>query len=297
MITIPEGENRTCHPRLPPWFTRRPKESERIRSFKRFLNRSGLITVCRSAGCPNIHECFDRHTATFMILGDICTRRCRFCGVSKGQPRKIDPEEPERIGGGVRTLGIRHAVVTSVTRDDLIDGGAAHFARTVEAIHRYAPDATVEVLVPDFHGKPESLLTVLQAGVQVLSHNVETVPRLYGWIRPEADFDRSIQLLKAAKDHFPDTNIKSGLMLGLGEQLTEVLDVYRRLSEASCDALTLGQYLRPSLQSEPVHEYLDPARFEAYRIAAVEAGIRRVQAGPSVRSSYHAEEAMARAMR
>jgi lipoic acid synthetase len=292
MELIKEGDKAVCHPRLPPWFERRPTENERVRSLKKLLREFQLNTVCQSAGCPNLHECFDRASTAFLILGDVCTRRCRFCGVPKGQPASVDPEEPARIGIAVQTLGIRYAVITSVTRDDLEDGGAGQFAKTAEAIHRHAPKAAVETLVPDFQGSEQNLSTVLDAGVRVLNHNVETVPRMYETIRPGADFERSIRLLRSAKRISPNTKTKSGLMLGLGERPEEVVDVLHRLADASCDLLTLGQYLRPNCESESVHEYLEPSRFEEYREAALDAGIHRVNAGPLVRSSYHAEEAM-----
>lgn len=292
MELIKNGEKTVCHPRLPPWFKRRPMENKRVRTLKKLLRESRLNTVCRSAGCPNIHECFDRSNATFLILGDVCTRRCRFCGVPKGQPSPVDREEPERIGVAVRTLGIRHAVITSVTRDDLEDGGAEWFAETARSVSRHAPEASLETLIPDFSGREKSLMTLLDADIQVLGHNVETVPRLYETIRPGAGFERSIRLLQTVKRISPRTLTKTGLMLGLGERYEEVLAVFRRLSDARCDILTLGQYLRPNLESEPVHRYLEPFRFDEYRRIALETGIRCVLAGPAMRSSYHAEEGM-----
>jgi lipoic acid synthetase len=293
MEMIKDGDKTVCHSRLPPWFERRPIENKRVRTLKKLLRDSRLHTVCRSAGCPNIHECFARSTATFLILGDVCTRQCRFCGITKGQPAPVDPEEPERIGKAVRTLGIRHAVITSVTRDDLEDGGAEWFAETVRAVRRHAPETSSETLVPDFSGREKSLRTLLDADIQILGHNVETVPRLYETIRPGADFERSIRLLQIVKKKSPETRTKTGLMLGLGERDEEVLAVFGRLSDARCDILTLGQYLRPSIESEPVHRYLEPFRFDEYRRAALETGIRNVWAGPTIRSSYHAEEGMA----
>lgn len=293
MELIKEGDKTVCHPRLPPWFERRPIENERVRSLKKFLRESHLNTVCQSAGCPNLHECFDRGSTAFLILGNVCTRRCRFCGVPKARrPEPVDPEEPARIGAAVRLLGIRHAVITSVTRDDLEDGGAGQFAKTAEAVHKHAPEAEVETLIPDFQGSEKNLSAVLGAGIQVLNHNVETVPRLYDAIRPDADFERSIRLLGSAKRISPKTRTKSGVMLGLGERSEEVIDVFRRLADVSCDRLTIGQYLRPNLESESVHEYLEPSRFAEYREAALKAGIRSVHAGSKVRSSYRAETAM-----
>ena len=279
--------------RLPVWMRRRMREREEVTALKKRLRDMNLYTVCQSAGCPNIAECFSKPTATFMILGDVCTRSCRFCGVSKDNPLPIDEDEPRRIGEAVRALGLKHVVITSVTRDDLDDGGAEQFARTVEQIHRFLPDATVEVLIPDFKGLIDCLKTVLNSRVDILNHNVETVPRLYEHVRPEADFKRSLSVLKNAKEVYPNITTKSGLMVGLGETYDEVIDVLKRLHRIGCDAVTIGQYLAPSRQSYPVWEYVPPDMFDDYRQAAMRMGFRRVNAGSFVRSSFNAEEMIA----
>lgn len=279
--------------RLPPWMRRRLRKSEEVTALKKKLREMNLHTVCQSAGCPNIAECFQKPTATFMILGNVCTRNCRFCGVAKGIPLSVDMDEPRRIGEAARMLGLRHVVVTSVTRDDLEDGGASQFTRTVEQIHISLPDATVEVLIPDFKGNIESLKTILNCNVDILNHNVETIPRLYKHVRPEADFERSLSVLKNAKSMCVGVTIKSGLMVGLGEKFDEVVTVLERLHEIGCDVITIGQYLAPSRQSYPVLEFVLPETFDAYREAAMNIGIPQVSAGAFVRSSFNAEEMMA----
>lgn len=278
------------HPRLPFWMRRRLRETEQVRTLKKILRANHLHTVCQSAGCPNIAECFQKPTATFMILGDVCTRRCRFCGVSKGRPKPVDPDEPERIGRTAKALGLRHVVITSVTRDDLKDGGAEQFAKTVEQIYRFLPDASVEALIPDFSGDDESLQIVLQSGLDILNHNVETVPRLYPVVRSEASFSRSLDVLRKAKNVSTRIATKSGLMVGLGETKREVINVFEELRGVGCDALTIGQYLVPSHGSYPVQEYVRPETFDTYREAALDRGFRWVKSGPFVRSSFHAEE-------
>lgn len=278
--------------RLPPWLRRHIRESEDVHALKKMLKEHNLHTVCQSAGCPNIAECFKKPTATFMILGDICTRNCRFCGVSKGDVLPVDPDEPRRIAKAARLLDLKHIVVTSVTRDDLPDDGAGQFAETVERIHRSLPDTSIEVLIPDFYGHEESLMKVLESPIDILNHNIETVPRLYPEVRPEADFERSLGLLRKAKKFYPDLLTKSGLMVGLGETFGEVIDVLSRLHEVDCDAITIGQYLAPSRQSYPVHEYILPKTFDAYRDVALKIGFHWVNAGPFVRSSFNAEKLM-----
>lgn len=279
--------------RLPDWLKKTKRDSGEVLHLKRLLRDHHLHTVCQSAGCPNISECFQQPTATFMILGDRCTRNCRFCGVSSGRPDPVDENEPVRVAETAALMGLKHVVITSVTRDDLKDGGAYQFARTVEAVHRLLPDASVEVLVPDFQGVQESLKTVLESRVDVLNHNVETIPRLYRKVRPEAEFTRSLQLIRLAGEMDKNVLTKSGLMVGLGETFDEVIDVFGNLIEAGCDALTIGQYLSPSLESTPVIEYVRPESFEAYRRKAEELGFRWVASGPFVRSSYHAHELIA----
>lgn len=293
METIRAGDQPVCPQRLPPWFLRRPSENERMRAVKRLMRELNLHTVCQSAGCPNLPECFDRSIATFLILGDRCTRRCRFCGVGKGIPLPPDPDEPGRVAAAARSLGLRHVVVTSVTRDDLGDGGACAFAAVTAAIRRECPGSAVEVLIPDFGGNGRSLECVLGSGVDVLAHNLETVPRLYPEARPGADFKRSLRLLRSARESGSGARVKSGLMLGLGETEDEVGETLRRLADAGCDIVSIGQYLRPDLSSLPVAEYVPPERFDRMAAVAKAAGIPVVVAGPQVRSSYHADQAVA----
>ena len=292
MVRTDVAKTRVSNRRLPEWMRRRLRECEEVTALKKKLRALNLHTVCQSAGCPNIAECFRKPTATFMILGDVCTRRCRFCGVSKGEPQQVDPDEPGHVAEAAGALGLKHVVITSVTRDDLEDGGASQFARTVEEIHRFLPNTSVEVLIPDFGGCEKSLKTVLDSGVDILNHNVETVPRLYESVRPEANFNRSLSVLTHAKALCPDVMTKSGLMVGLGETFDEVIDVLNRLRHIDCDAITIGQYLAPSYQSHPVMEYVLPEIFDAYRDAALNMGFRWVNAGPFVRSSFNAEEMM-----
>lgn len=275
---------------LPSWIKRRFPPQEEWERVQRLLQTLALHTVCESAHCPNLGECFRRGTATFLILGNVCTRSCRFCAVGKGIPLSPDPEEPERVAEAAKRLCLKHVVVTSVTRDDLPDGGAGHFAATILAIRKALPQATVEVLVPDFQGSEEALDTVLAARPEVLNHNVETVPRLYPLVRPQADYARSLRLLERAKEKAPDILTKSGLMVGLGETRKEVEEVLRDLRKARCDIVTIGQYLRPSVHHLPVASYVPPEEFEYYREYALRLGFSGVASGPFVRSSYKAEE-------
>lgn len=278
---------------LPSWIKRRFPPQEEWESVQRLLRTLALHTVCESARCPNIGECFRRGTATFLILGNVCTRSCRFCAVAKGTPGPLDPEEPERVAEAAQRMNLKHVVVTSVTRDDLPDGGAGHFAATIGAIRRVLPQATVEVLVPDFQGKEEALDTVLAARPDVLNHNVETVPRLYPSVRPQAHYERSLWLLKRAKEKAPGILTKSGLMVGLGETREEVEGVLRDLRGVQCDIVTIGQYLRPSVRHLPVAAYIPPEEFAYYREYALRLGFLGVASGPFVRSSYRAEEFVA----
>ena len=254
----------------------------------KLLDRLHLPTVCHSARCPNRGECFSHHTATFLILGDICTRGCAFCAVQKGKPLPVEGDEPRRLARAVSELGLRHVVITSVTRDDLPDGGAAHFVRVVEALRELCPGVRVELLVPDFAGSREALVTVLAAPPDVLAHNLETVPRLYPQVRRGADYRRSLKVLQQAKQLAPQVLTKSGLMLGLGEESAEVGEVLKELREVDCDMLTLGQYLSPSLHHVPVARYVAREEFDAWRRQALDLGFRSVAAGALVRSSYKA---------
>jgi lipoyl synthase len=258
--------------RLPEWI--RTKSPQNLHDTKRILRRHGLVSVCEEARCPNMGECFLKPTATFMIMGSRCTRNCGFCSVTSSVPEPLDLDEPERVGMAAREMGLRYVVITSVTRDDLPDGGAGHFAVTVDAVRRYVPGAKVEVLTPDFKGDVSSISTILRSQPDVCNHNVETVPRLYPVVRPLADYQRSLSLLAHIKKNAPGIQAKSGLMLGLGEQLNEVLDVLRDLKGAGCDFITIGQYLRPSKSNLPVVEYIRPEIFEDLRRTALSIGFR-----------------------
>ncbi|MFO7898566.1 MAG: lipoyl synthase [Planctomycetota bacterium] len=280
--------------RFPPWLKKRIPSGGRTAAVGDVLTGLGIHTVCQSARCPNRCECFARGTATFMILGDVCTRNCRFCAVPGGSPPPLEADEPERVAEASRRLGLEYVVITSVTRDDLPDGGAGHFAATVRAVRETA-GAKVEVLTPDFQGNGAAIDAVIESGPVVYNHNVETVPRLYGAVRPEADYRRSLGLLEhVARDGrcVP----KSGLMVGLGERPDEVLDVMDDLVGVGCQMLTIGQYLRPTKSHHAVAEFVTPATFERYREAGLARGLRWVGSGPFVRSSYRAESAYASAL-
>jgi lipoic acid synthetase len=250
-----------------------------------------LHTVCEEARCPNIGECWAHSTATFMIMGDLCTRKCHFCAVKKGTTETLKPldmMEPERVGRAVRDLKLKHAVITSVDRDDVKDNGAAHFAKTVAAIHRHAPTCNVELLIPDLQGNLEDLKTIVGSGISVLNHNVETVPRLYRKVRPGAEFQRSLLILKTAKQYDPQILTKSGIMVGLGEEKDEVFALMDSLREAQVDIMTIGQYLRPSTKQLPVRAFVTPEEFKEYEEVGLSKGFKFVESGPLVRSSYHA---------
>jgi lipoic acid synthetase len=262
-----------------------------VSRIKGLLRQGRLATVCEEAMCPNLGECFNHGTATFMILGDICTRRCPFCDVAHGRPRPLDPDEPENLADSIAAMGLRYVVITSVDRDDLRDGGAAHFAACLRAVRAKSPAIKLEVLVPDFRGREEIALAQFSgAGVpDVFNHNLETVPRLYRQVRPGADYAGSLGLLGAFKAAQPRVPTKSGLMLGLGETRDEVLEVLRNLREQGCDMLTLGQYLQPSRDHLPVRRYWTPDEFEDLRVIAESMGFSNVASAPMVRSSYHAD--------
>ena len=281
-------------PRLPSpkpsWLKARAPVGENFHNLKKLARGLGLHTVCESAQCPNIGECWDHHTATFMLLGDICTRRCGFCAVPKGRPGAIDWDEPRRVAEAVATLGLEHAVVTSVNRDDDNIGGAKIFAETIQQIRRLAPECRVEVLIPDFQGFDEALRIVLAAQPDVLNHNTETVPRLYRVVRSGARYERTLRLLENAKKFSPGMVTKSGVMVGLGETLGELVDVFRDLGERAVDILTVGQYLRPSRDHLPISRFYTPDEFSFLKEEALRFGFRHVESGPLVRSSYHAHE-------
>lgn len=265
-------------------------EGEHYRELKDLVRRQRLHTVCEEAHCPNIFDCWNRRTATFMILGDVCTRACRFCAVTSGRPTELDIGEPLRVAASVAELGLRHAVITSVDRDDLRDGGAEIFARTIRAIRRRSPTCTVEVLTPDFQGDPDAIRTVVEARPDIFNHNTETVPRLYRRIRPKAVYERSLGLLRLVKELDRRMVTKSGVMVGLGEDKAELLQVFRDMRAHGIDVLTVGQYLRPSPRHAPVERYYRPEEFLELKEQALAMGFAHVESGPLVRSSYHADE-------
>jgi lipoyl synthase len=277
--------------RRPEWLKVRVPSGENYFDLKDILRGLDLHTVCESAHCPNVAECWAHRTATFMILGDQCTRRCAFCAVPKGMPHgEVDWEEPTRVADAAARMGLKYIVVTSVDRDDLKDGGARIFARTIGALRDRIPGCQVEVLIPDFHGSDESLEVVVQARPDVLNHNIETVPRLYGVARRGSRYERSLWLLRRSRELNPDIPTKSGLMTGLGETWEELLGVLRDLAQAGVEIVTIGQYLRPSLQQLPVARFYSPEEFAALKRKGQLLGIRHVESGPLVRSSYHAHE-------
>ncbi|MGD0017325.1 MAG: lipoyl synthase [Verrucomicrobiia bacterium] len=274
------------HP--PRWIRARVPDGPRYIHLKETLRGLNLHTVCQEARCPNVGECWSHGTATFILLGDICTRRCHFCAIRHGKPPLLDEQETEHVAEAVEALGLDYVVLTSVTRDDLTDHGASHFAQAIEAIHRRRPQCKIEVLIPDFRGESVLVARVVNTPLTVLAHNLETVPRLYGSVRPGADYKRSLRVLSAAKESRADILTKSGLMLGLGETREEVLAVCKDLRSAGCDILTLGQYLRPSAEQLPVARHVPPSEFAELGDAARQLGFRHVESGPLVRSSYHA---------
>jgi lipoic acid synthetase len=276
--------------RLPPWIKSNELWSEQTNSVRKLLKDLKLHTVCLEARCPNLGECYSSGTATFLILGNICTRNCHFCAVEHGIPEKLDPEEPARVAKAVSILGLKFAVLTSVTRDDLPDGGAEHYAQTIKAIKKEVPGCYVEVLVPDFQGEEKALIKVLESSPEVLAHNVETVPRLYSKVRPKANYERSLTVLKRAKSIAPQVVIKSGFMVGLGEKRHEIQALLQDLRENGCEIVTIGQYLRPRLDLLPVSKYYTPEEFSEFKEEARKLGFTQVESGPLVRSSYHAEK-------
>lgn len=280
----------TTRPRLPDWIRDKKLSLSELHRLKSLFRERSLHTVCESLACPNRSECFSRGTATFMILGNVCTRSCGFCNVSTGRPwAPPSADEPAAVADAARRLQLRHVVVTSVTRDDLPDGGAVQFARTIEHLRAALPQAAIEVLVPDFRGNRSAVETVLRARPDLFNHNVETVPRLYDWVRPGARFQRSLDILDHSRHVDPTIRTKSGLMLGLGERRDEVIDVLHRLFDAGCSILTIGQYLQPRLDKLDVVEYVAPEVFDEYRAIGEEIGFAAVFSGPFVRSSYMAD--------
>jgi lipoic acid synthetase len=289
VVGISEAPSAADHRRLPPWLKRPlPRGNENFYTHN-LLRELNLETVCENARCPNRPECYARRTATFMVLGNVCTRPCGFCSVPRGQPEQVADDEPERVAEAAARLGLRHVVITSVTRDDLPDGGADHFYQCVVAVRRRT-GAAVEVLTPDFLGNNAAIDRVLESRPDVYNHNMETVPRFYKKVRGRADYQRSLDLLDRVKQQAPHTVTKSGLMLGLGETTDELLDTLADLRAVGCDTLTLGQYLTPTLKHIPVARYLPPEEFDALAVLARGLGFSHVAAGPFVRSSYHADE-------
>jgi lipoic acid synthetase len=288
---IPIKIETTTRPlRKPLWIRARSPANPAVGRLKSVLREHHLHTVCEEASCPNLGECFAGGTATFMIMGDICTRRCPFCDVAHGRPQPLDAAEPENLGRTIRQMGLRYVVVTSVDRDDLRDGGAAHFTACIEAIRRHNPEIRVEVLVPDFRGRMDRALEILnQSPPDVFNHNLETVPRLYKKVRPGSDYEWSLDLLKRFKALHPEVPTKSGLMLGVGERIEEVEQVMRDLRAHDCDMLTLGQYLQPSVHHLPVDRYVHPDEFDRLGELGQALGFKHVASGPMVRSSYHAD--------
>jgi lipoic acid synthetase len=284
-----EPSSRPATPK-PAWLKARAPSGDNYHALKKLARSLHLHTVCESAQCPNIGECWSHRTATFMMLGNTCTRRCGFCAVPKGRPEAIDPDEPRRVAEAVARLGLKHAVVTSVNRDDDILGGARAFASVVDEIRRAAPGCRIEVLIPDFQGDDEAIRLVVAARPDILNHNTESVPRLYRAVRSGARYDRTLGLLRLAKEIDSRQVTKSGVMVGLGEETGELLEVCRDLAGAGVDVLTIGQYLRPSRDHLPTKRYYSPQEFESLRDEALRMGFRHVECGPLVRSSYHAHE-------
>ncbi|MGQ9549411.1 MAG: lipoyl synthase [Roseiflexus sp.] len=278
----------SSRPRRPEWLKVRAPGGANYHDVFRLIREKNLHTVCEEAHCPNIGECWNHRTATFLLLGNICTRGCRYCAIGKGKPEPIDEQEPERVAESVAHLKLKFAVLTSVNRDDVPDGGASIFARTIELIRQKVPDCKVEVLIPDFDGNREALETVLAAEPDVLNHNIETVPRLFRRFRPRARFEQSIELLARARAARPYLVTKSGMMVGAGETNEEVYQVIDRLRDVDVNVLTIGQYLSPGTGYWPIHRYVTPAEFAGFRMYALERGFRHVESGPLVRSSYHA---------
>ena len=290
----PGGGARPAH-RLPPWFRVRIESGPHYQRIQSLVREQRLHTICEEARCPNKWECWNNRTATFLILGDVCTRRCHYCSVQTGRPGRVDWREPERVAEAVRALDLRHAVITSVNRDELDDGGASLFADTIRAIRRLLPTCAVEVLVPDFQGKRESVETVLTAKPDVFNHNIETVPRLFPVVRPQGNYARSLRVLAMAGEWGART--KSGLMVGLGETHDDIVAVLRDLRSVGCEALSIGQYLRPTVAHHAVDRYYALEEFDEFKRRGLALGFRHVEAGPLVRSSYHADRQMAHAAR
>ena len=300
MSFVPIDEIRSAEPgersdrsnRLPPWFKVTMKQGARYRQIRDTMDALSLHTICEEARCPNVWECWNNGTATFLILGDICTRRCHYCAVTTGRPHPLNPDEPMRVAEAVKALGLRHAVITSVNRDELEDGGAAIFAQTIREIRRLIPSCAVEVLIPDFEGSVSALATVVAEEPDLLNHNIETVRRLFPALRPQGKYQRSIELLRRAKRLGAKT--KAGLIVGMGETEGEIREVMQDLRAIECDILTIGQYLQPTKRHLPVVRFYHPDEFAAFKAEGLALGFEHVESGPLVRSSYHAEQQTSR---
>lgn len=286
-ISLNPGNSSTIQARKPDWLKIRVRTGANYRDLKGIVRRGNLHTVCEEALCPNIYECWERRSATVMILGEVCTRSCGFCNVKTGRPSWNDPDEPRRTALAVREMGLRHCVITSVNRDELPDGGASVWAETIRKVHEINPDCSVEVLIPDFKNDDLSLEAVFSAGPEILGHNVETVPRLYRTVRPQARYEWSLSVLEKSKRFGLRT--KTAFMLGLGEQAEEVFSLMKDVAETGCDILAIGQYLQPTRRHVPVSRFVHPGEFDVYREAGLKMGFKWVEAGPLVRSSYHAQ--------
>ena len=288
MNKLPIIETQTPTPlRKPDWLKIKLGQNKQFHGIRKLVHSSKLFTVCEEAACPNMGECWSRGTATIMIMGDICTRSCGFCNVKTGRPEPLDSDEPRRVGEALREFGLKYIVITSVDRDELPDAGAGHFAEVIRACHEISPDTRLEVLVPDFKGMPDSIKLVCDEKPDVFAHNMETVERLHALVRPQAKYDRSLDTLGQAKQH--GMVVKSGIMVGLGETQEEVLNIMRDLVEVGCDLMTIGQYMQPSPKHLPVKAYIHPDIFNYYSDIGKELGLKHVQSGPLVRSSYRAE--------
>lgn len=292
MSFIPVQDISRPHKRLPPWFKVELKTGPDYQHLRKTMDHLGLHTICEEARCPNQWECWNAGTATFLILGDICTRRCHYCSVTTGKPLPVDTAEPARVAEAVRLMNLRHAVITSVNRDELSDGGASVFVETIRQIRQTQPGCTIEVLIPDFEGNESALATVAAEKPEILNHNIETVRRLFPSIRPQGKYDRSIELLGRAKRMGSTT--KSGLIVGMGETDGEIREVMRDLRSVGCDILTIGQYLQPTKEHLPVARFYHPDEFSAFKEEGMTLGFSHVESGPLVRSSYHAEQQISR---
>ena len=277
--------------RKPEWLRIGSMDREKVREVQQILRNLSLHTVCEESMCPNIGKCFEKKTATFLVMGGICTRNCKFCDIQFGKPLPLDPEEPDHIVEATKKLGLRHVVITSVTRDDLKDGGAAHFAEITRKLREYDKELVIELLIPDLKGREEDIKTIVESKPDIINHNIEVIPRLFRKVTPQANYEKSLKLLRVVKEMNPKIHTKSGLMVGLGETKEEVLELMEDLKETDCDILTIGQYLKPPSSDLEIEEYVHPDVFKEYEVKAYEMGFKFVASAPFVRSSFNAEEA------